>query len=193
MLKRLLSLSLVAALGLPILAPAGAQDESFGDNVRKLLQEGTDLYKRGKYAEAASKFEEAFQLKPNSDQMYAFIKRAREDPVAGQMNNPDRKVQALGRRIFELAKPGEPLREGKAVVLKYIDDLKNVDDFERSRVAFWHLKNIGPYAVRFLIPVLKDQLQDRFRSRVILLLTEMGIDASLAVIEVLDSSAHFPP
>jgi HEAT repeat protein len=101
------------------------------------------------------------------------------------------KVQDLGRRIFELAKPGEPLREGKAVVLKYIDDLKNVDDFERSRVAFWHLKNIGPYAVRFLIPVLKDQLQDRFRSRVILLLTEMGIDASLAVIEVLDSSDDF--
>src|SRR5437867_8764478 len=183
MWKRLLGLSLVAALGLPVFAQG--QDETFGDNIRKLLQEGTDLYKRGKYVEALSKFEEAFQLKPNSDQVYAFMKRAGDDVIAGMMNHPDRKVQDLGRRLFELAKPGEPFREGKAVVLKYIEDLKNVDDFERSRVAFWHLKNIGPYAVRFLIPALKDRLQDRYRSRVMLLLTEMGIDASLAVVEVL--------
>jgi HEAT repeat protein len=187
MLKRLLLVSLVAAMGLPILA----QDESFGDKVRQLLQEGKDLYTRGKYAEAASKFEEAFQMKPNSDQIYAFIKRAGDDIVAGMMNHPDRKIQDIGRRIFELAKPGEPLREGKAVVLKYIDDLKKVDDFEVSRMAFWHLKNIGPYGVRFVIPALSDKQQDRYRSRVILLLTEMGVDSSLAVIEALDSKDDF--
>jgi HEAT repeat protein len=187
-MKRLLGLSLVAVLALPALA---RQDESFGDKVRQLLQEGTDLYKRGKYAEAASKFEEAFQMKPNSDQVYAFMKRAGDDIIAGMMNHPDRKVQDIGRRIYELAKPGEPLREGKAVVLKYIDDLKKVDDFEISRMAFWHLKNIGPYAVRFLIPALADKQQDRYRSRVILLLTEMGVDASLAVVEALDSKDDF--
>ncbi|HXX95253.1 MAG TPA: HEAT repeat domain-containing protein [Planctomycetota bacterium] len=188
MWKRLLGLSLVAALGLPVLAK---QDESFGDKVRQLLQEGTDLYKRGKFSEAASKFEEAFQMKPSSDQVYAFMKRAGDDLIAGMMNHPDRKIQDLGRRIYELAKPGEPLREGKAVVLKYIDDLRNVDDFERSQIAFWHLKNIGPYAVRWLIPVLGDKQQDRFRSRVILLLTEMGVDCSLAVVEALDSKDDF--
>ncbi|HLF93141.1 MAG TPA: HEAT repeat domain-containing protein [Planctomycetota bacterium] len=187
MLKRLLLVSLVAALGIPVLA----QDDSFGDNVRKLLGEGTDLYKRGKYTEALSKFEEAFQLKPNSDQVYAFIKREGDNVIAGMMNHPDRKIQDLGRRIYELAKPGEPVREGKAVVLKYIEDLKNVDDFERSRVAFWHLKNIGPYCVRWLIPVLADATQDRFRSRVILLLTEMGVEGSLAVVEALDSKNDF--
>ncbi len=188
MWKRLLGLSLVAALGLPVLAK---QDESFGDKVRQLMSEGTDLYKRGKYAEAASKFEEAFQMKPSNDQVYAFMKRAGDDIIAGMMNHPDRKIQDLGRRIYELAKPGEPERQGKAIVLKYIDELKNVDDFERSRMAFWHLKNIGPYCVRWLIPVLGDKQQDRFRSRVILLLTEMGIDSSLAVVEALDSKDDF--
>src|SRR5688572_1633716 len=133
MLKRALLLSLAAVLAAPLLV---AQDESFGDKVRGLLQEGTDLYKRGKFAEAASKFEEAFQMKPDSDAVYAFIKRAGNDLVAGMMNSTDAKMKDVGRRLFELAKPGEPLREGKEVVLKYIQDLK-VKEFEVSENAHW--------------------------------------------------------
>jgi HEAT repeat protein len=187
MLKRLVGLSLVVALALPVLS---AQDESLGDKIRQLLQEGTDAYKRGKYDEASSKFEEAFQLKPSSDQVYAYIKRAGDDIVAGMMNSNDRKMQDVGRRLFELAKPGEPLREGKDVVLKYVEELKS-EDHVTWRNAFWHLKNFGPYAVRFVMPVLGNKNEDRYRSRVILLFTEMGVDASLAVVEALDSKDPF--
>ncbi|HEV3029818.1 MAG TPA: hypothetical protein VG457_19720, partial [Planctomycetota bacterium] len=186
MLKRLVLVSLLAAFVMPLLA----QDESFGDKVRQLLGEGTDLYKKGKWAEASSKFEEAFQLKPSSDQVYAFIKRAGEDMIGRMMNDPDRKVQDIARRLMELAKPGEPFREGKAVVLKYIEDLK-AEEHAVWRNAFWHLKNIGPWSVRFLMPALADQQQDRYRSRVMLLFTEMGIDCSLAVVEALDSKNPF--
>ena len=186
MVKRLVLMSLLAAFMLPLVA----QDESFGDKVRQLLGEGTDLYKKGKYAEASSKFEEAFQLKPSSDQVYAFIQRAGEDMIGRMMNDPDRKIQDIGRRLMEMAKPGEPFREGKAVVLKYIEDLKS-EDHAVWRNGFWHLKNIGPWAVRFLMPVLADQQQDRYRSRVMLLFTEMGIDCSLAVVEALDSKNPF--
>ncbi len=186
MLKRLVLVSLLAAATLPLVA----QEESFGDNVRKLLGEGTDLYKKGKYPEASSKFEEAFQLKPNSDQVYAFIKRAGEDMIGRMMNDPDRKIQDIARRLMELAKPGEVMREGKAVVLKYIEDLKS-EDHAVWRNGFWHLKNIGPWSVRFLMPALADAQQDRYRSRVMLLFTEMGIDCSLAVIEALDSKTPF--
>jgi len=187
MLKRLVLVSLAAAFLAPLVL---AQDESFGDKVRQLLAEGTDLYKKGKYPEASSKFEEAFQMKPSSDQVYAFIKRAGEDMIGKMMNDPDRKIQDIGRRLMELAKPGEPFREGKAVVLKYVEDLKS-DDHAIWRNAFWHLKNIGPWAVRFLMPALADQQQDRYRSRVMLLFTEMGIDCSLAVVEALDSKNPF--
>lgn len=186
MVKRLVLVSLVAAFMLPLVA----QDESFGDKVRQLLAEGTDLYKKGKYPEASSKFEEAFQMKPSSDQVYAFIKRAGVDLVGRMMNDPDRKIQDIGRRLMELAKPGEPFREGKAVVLKYIEDLKS-EDHAIWRNAFWHLKNIGPWAVRFLVPSLADQQQDRYRSRVMLLFTEMGIDCSLGIVEALDSKNPF--
>src|SRR5262245_43850253 len=186
MVKRLVLVALAAAFMLPLIA----QDESFGDKVRQLLAEGTDLYKKGKYPEASSKFEEAFQMKPSSDQVYAFIKRAGEDMIGKMMNDSDRKIQDIGRRLMEMAKPGEPFREGKAVVLKYIEELKS-DDHAVWRNAFWHLKNIGPWAVRFLMPALADQQQDRYRSRVMLLFTEMGIDCSLGVIEALDSKNPF--
>ena len=187
MVKRVVLIGLAAALVMPVLA---TQDQTFGDEIRRLLQEGTDLYKRGKYEEASSKYEEAFQMKPNSDQVYAFIKRAGEDIIAGMMNSPDRKMQDVGRRLFELAKPGEPLREGKAIVLKYIEDLKS-DRHVVWRNAFFHLKNFGPYCIRFVIPALADQQQDRFRARVLLLLTEMSVDGSLAVVEALDSKNPF--
>ena len=183
MLKRWVLLSLAAAACLP---SAGAQDEGFGDKVRAALQEGMDLYKRGKYQEASSKFEEAFQMKPDSDQVYAFIKRAGENLVAGMMNSPERQMQDVGRRLFELAKPGEPLREKKEVVLKYIEDLKDTRH-EVWRNGFWHLKNFGPYCVRFVLPSLGNPQDDMYRSRVILLLTEIGVDGSLALVEALDS------
>jgi HEAT repeat protein len=183
MLKRWVLLSLAAAA---CLSSAGAQDEGFGDKVRTALQEGMDLYKRGKYQEASSKFEEAFQMKPDSDQVYAFIKRAGENIVAGMMNSPERQMQDIGRRLFELAKPGEAPREKKEVVLKYIEDLKN-DAHEVWRNGFWHLKNFGPYCVRFVLPALGNAQEDKFRSRVMLLFTEIGVDGSLALVEALDS------
>jgi len=186
MVKRLVVLSLAALMGATLLA----QDDSFGDKVRQLLEDGTKAFKSGKYQEASAKFEEAFQMKPSSDLVYAYIKRAGEDLVAGMMNSPEPKMRDVGRRLFELAKPGEPLREGKEVVLKYIEDLK-VEDHAVWRNAFWHLKNFGPYAVRFLMPALTNQQQDQFRSRVILLFTEMGVDCSLAVVEALDSKDAF--
>ena len=186
MVKRLVMLSLAAAFVLPLMA----QDESFGDKVRQLLGEGTDLYKKGKYPEASSKFEEAFQMKPSSDQVYAYLQRAGMDMLGKMMNDPDRKIQDIARRLAELAKPGDPFREGKAVVLKYIEELKS-EDHAIWRNAFWHLKNIGPWSVRFLMSALADAQQDKYRSRVMLLFTEMGVDCSLGVVEALDSKNPF--
>lgn len=186
MLKRLVMVSLAALVALPALP----QDETYSDEIRTLLQEGTDLYKRGKYKEAYDKFEKALQAKPSSDVIYAYIKRVGEDLVAGMMNSPDANMQSVGRRLYELAKPGEPMREGKQTVLKYIEELKH-DDHAVWRNGFWHLKNIGPYCIRFLLPALGDQQQDRYRSRVMLLLTEMGLEGSLAVVEALDSKDAF--
>ena len=39
-------------------------------------------------------------MKPSSDQVYAFIKRAGVDLVGRMMNDPDRKIQDIGRRLM---------------------------------------------------------------------------------------------
>ena len=117
------------------------EDESFGNHIRTLLQEGTELYKKGRYGEASGKFEEAFEMKPSSDQVFAFMKRAGDDVIAGMMNNPDRKMQDAGRRMFELSKPGDQFREGKAVVEAFLKQIDSEDPSTR-KVAAWHLKNL---------------------------------------------------
>ena len=184
MLGRLLLGSLCAVL---LSAPfAGAQEE-FKDDVRKILNDAMDLHKRGKYAEAASKFEEAFQKQPSSDIIYAFVQRAGADAVAAMMTAKDEKIRSVGYRLFELSKPaGERQRSGKAVVQKYIEDLRN-PELTVQQSARWHLMNIGPYAARHLVPYLGHAQEDLFRSRVILTLTGMGTDVSLAVAEALHS------
>jgi HEAT repeat protein len=182
MVGRLLLASTVVAL---LAAPfAGAQEGM--DDARKLLNDGVDLYKRGKYAEAYTKFEQAFQKQPSNDLVYAFIQRAGTDVVTSMMTAPDEKMKAVGYRLFELSKPLERVRKGRTEVLKYVEDLKSENTAVQTN-ARWHLTNFGPYAVRFLIPSLGHAQADLFRARVLLVLTEMGTDASLAVAEALHS------
>ena len=176
--------------------PAVAQDD-FKDEIRQLLDDGIRLYNRAKFDEAYTKFEQALQ---KSDQdpdqrgqanlVFAFLERAGKERVAGMINSADPRMRDIGHRLFRIAQPGEPLREGKKIVLGYVDDLAS-EEFEIYRNAHWHLKNYGSWAVRFLLPALADETQDRFRSRTMLLLKEMGVDATLALIEALESENDF--
>jgi hypothetical protein len=168
------------------------QDEvlSAGDPLRGVLEEATALYKQGKTEDASAKFEQAFAMKPSSDQVSAFIRRTGEDVVARMMNDGNRKIQDSGRRLFDLAKPGEGLREGKATTQKYIEELQD-GDHAVWRNSFWHLKHIGPSALNDLLPALSDQTNERYRSRVMLLLTEMGTDSSPDLTDALTSPDSF--
>jgi Ca-activated chloride channel family protein len=94
---------------------AGEGEAQRGAKVRRLFKEGAYLYRLGRYDESGLKFEEAFQMRPSSDQAYAFIKSAGVDLIAEIMNSPERKMQDVGRRVIEFAKPGEPLWDEKEV------------------------------------------------------------------------------
>lgn len=178
-----------------VVSLAVSQEDTLGDEIRKLLDEGIGLYKRGQYAEAYDKFEQAFQKKPSSDLVYAFMKRAGEDVVGGMMNAPDEKIRNVGLRIFELAKPGEPTRLNDPKIINgYLTDLKegvSQKRFDIQQLALWHLKNIGSFTVKHLLPILADRTNDDLRTAVLRTLTEMGTEASLALIEALDSKNIF--
>ncbi|MBI2930166.1 MAG: HEAT repeat domain-containing protein [Planctomycetes bacterium] len=116
------------------------------------------------------------------------MERVGRDVVARMMNDPNQRIRETGDRLFALSVPGEAIRKGKQHILRYIEDLQ-AKDHAVFRNAHWHLKNFGPWAVRFLVPVLGKEVPDEFRSRVILVLTEMGTEASLALVEALDSAS----
>ena len=97
MLARLLLASTAAVL---LAAPFAGAQEGLQDEARKLFSEGKDLYLRGKYPEAYSKFEQAFQKQPSSDLVYAFIQRAGVDVITGMMTAKD---ESMYQRLLQLA------------------------------------------------------------------------------------------
>ena len=182
--------TLLAVLSLLVFIPANpavAQDD-FDQEVRKLLKDALDLYERGKLDEAFVKYQEAFNKKPSSAVVYAHLKQAGTEVIASMMNSPDPRIRDTGLMIFKLAKPGEAIRKDQATIDRYIADLSD-NASEVWQLAFFHLKNIGPYAVTSLVPTLAKDTSDRLRPRVILLLTEMHYDATLGVIEALHGNA----
>jgi len=120
----------------------GEAKDDFNDEIRSLLADGVERYRRGDFAAAAEQLEKAFQKKPSSDLVYAFIKRVGDDVVAGMMGHADVRMSSAGYRLFELAKPGERIRKAKKDVLRYIEDL-GAADAAVARNAHWHLKNFG--------------------------------------------------
>jgi len=118
-------------------------DEVLGDGkARSAFDEATRLYKEGKLDEATARFDEAFRLQPSSDEVYRYMKRAGDDFVAQMMNHPERRFQDVGRRVYERAKPGLPLRTGEETRAKFLQDLGS-DDAAVRRNAFWHLGRLG--------------------------------------------------
>jgi HEAT repeat protein len=177
---------LVSVLALVSLAPAAAAQEEFDQEVRTLLDAGLKAYQQGKFDEAYAKFQEAFGKKPSSPTVYAFLRRAGQDTITGMINASDPRLQEAGRMLLALAKPGEAIRRDPKAIDDYLKELEATDSAV-FLTAFWHLKNIGPYAVSRLIPVLGEDTADLKRPRVMLLLTEMHYDAELALIQALRS------
>lgn len=190
-------LSIVVSIVLAA-STANAQDD-FNQEVRKLLDEGWTAYRQAMlapdaaarktaYDTAFTKFQEAFAKNPSNDVVYAFVKRVGEDLVTSLVNSSDQRMRDTGRMILALARPGDVIRKDDATIDKYIQDLGS-DQAEIWQLAFWHLKNIGPYAVAKLLPKLGDANEDRVRPRTILLLSEMHYNATLGAIEALSSPA----
>lgn len=165
------------------------QDDGFSDEIRKLLDAGLQAYNKGDYDTALVKLETALNKQPGSDLIFAFYKRAGEEKILKMLNSPDERLRNTAQRIFLLAGPriGE-LKEYLKNINEYIEALKS-DDVAKRKYALYHIKNIGPHAVKYLLPALGDEKELTFRSTIILTLVEMGMDASNALIEALDSKS----
>lgn len=168
-----------------------AQDNSFEDEVRKLLDDGLDAYQRGKYGEAYTKLESAMEKKPSNDLLYAFVQRATEAVIISMASSNDERLRNTGIRLIELSKPKISSRkELVANIDKYLDALRS-DKQADVLAGMYHIVNAGPYAVKFLVPILGEKKDDLFRTRVINTLVKMGPDSVNGLISALDSKNDF--
>jgi len=162
-----------------------SQDEGFSDEIRKLLNDGLEAYEKGKYDVAREKIEIALNKKPDSELIRAFCERVSWAKIFEMFNAPDEELRNTADHIIALAKPGGGGGD-ISKINEYIEALKS-EDISKQLLARFHLKNIGPYAVKHLLPALGDEREPTFRVRVILTLEDMSKDATNALIEALDS------
>lgn len=181
-MRRLALVLLAAAVGAPLLA---AQDQDPHNEIRELMNEGVELYKRGRKAEAYETFEKAIQKMPRAAEVFAWLKRTGEEIIFGMLNDDDRRIQDLGRRLLELSKPGGTFKPVAAEIKKNIDLLAS-KEWDVQQAAMFHLVHFGPYAVKYLVPILNNSAEDRLRARVMLALRLIGTEATLGVVEALN-------
>ncbi len=191
-----------------------ATQDKIDRQIEELLDKALTRYKEGKYTKwidptdpdkkeqpgAAELFEEALQKKPNIETMIHWINKVGKDVVAGMINTPvdktdpperieaAEKLKGVGHRIFEIVRPTELLETESHVIIKYIQDLA-ATELEVYNLAMFHLRQYGPYAMKFLIPLLNDKSEE-LKARVIYLITQIGRQATLALAEALNSKVQ---
>lgn len=165
--------------------------------VHKLLDEGIKLYEEGKFEEAYKKFESALQKQPGYEVIAAWIDRV-DTALIFQMQNADtgnkeidQKVRDLGRRLFELSKPSVTFPKTTQKEVAYYMNNLDASQTDVWRNSFYHLVNFGPYAVKYLVPVLGDSSRDQLRVRSILVLSRIGQAATFALCQALKSGNSF--
>lgn len=181
--------------------PALAQDDGM-DDVRKLIDDGFDLYKRGKFVEALDKFETALQKKPSASLVYTAIRRVGEDWAIRMLNTTEkdleglegdpkgrvdlsRRIHEMGRRLYLHSAPRtEWMKIEKSQIMKVVQMMK--EDKPAYNEAMFHLLNAGPYAIKYLIPFIGDNDQV-IRSRVFNAISQIGPPVTMALAEALNS------
>lgn len=194
----LLRTTVAALLFLAIFSlPAPAQDaanKDADDELRKLLQEGIKAYESNDFNGAYEKFETAFQKvvgspyqSQYSDVIKSFLMRSSEGLVARMMNSSDERLRNTALRLYKLAgAPGRMVIKDGEEIKKYIELLKS-EVIEESMKAEGLLRNSCPYSLKYLIPYLAKESEDRVKGRVMRLLILMGRDAVHPIVAGLKS------
>lgn len=158
------------------------------DDVRKILDNALELYKQGKKKEAYDEFEKAIQKRPSESTAFAWLDRVGQEIVFDMINSGDRELQDMGRRLINLAKPARQAIVVKAEVIKeMIRNLGPDQEWSVQRAAHFRLVVYGPWALPYLVPFLNEAAEDTLKSRVMLVLKEIGPEISLGVAECLDA------
>lgn len=180
-LRSLLVLSVLAVSSTAF--AQGADEETF----KTLFREGIEEFKRGNVEEAYQKLEQALRIKVD-DRLVLYMRDEAQAAVLQRMLMAGGKIRETALRILELAK-------GKAEDYKRDHDEReklvlalDSNDFTQVTEATLKLQACGTWACENLVAHLGDAKSETLRTNVIVCLTRMRDEATLAVNEALSSS-----
>jgi HEAT repeat protein len=158
-----------------------------GQDVESLFEEGKEAFLEGDYQKAVAKFEEVMALKPDHKMAYELRQTAGYQFFIALLVKGG-KFKTFAQYILSRAEPEHRERRmDKDAIAKLIEDLKSNDYIVRYRAIHRLSSAHGDYAAPQLVGRLGDETNDRWRTYIIIALTQMGSQVVLPLIETLNS------
>lgn len=178
------SLTLSALLLAGTAAFAQGPDE---EQFKTLYREGLDLYQRGQKKEAYEKLEQALRIKVD-DKLVLYMRDEMSWKTLQMMLMDGGEIRQTALRIMELAKSkAQNLRKKPEEIEAYVMQLDSTK-FVQVQEAEYHLRAIGTYSNGPLIGHLGDPKSETLRTNVIVCLSHMAEEATMAVADALNST-----
>ncbi|KAF0244164.1 MAG: hypothetical protein FD180_2749 [Planctomycetota bacterium] len=180
----LTSLTLSAVLFAGSVAFAQGPDE---EQFKTLYRDGLDLYLRGQKKEAYEKLEQALRIKVD-DKLVLYMRDEMSWKTLEMMLMDGGETRQTALRIMELAKSkAQNLKKNTAEIEAYVLQLDS-PKFIPVTDAEMFLRAIGTYSLGPLIDHLGDAKSETLRTNVIVVLSHMQDEATLAVADALNST-----
>lgn len=172
---------------------ARAQDEEV---IRRTWAEGVKLFEERKYAQAYEKFNQCLAQKPSSKIALELREKAGfaffVEALSGNERQHGMDIAFVVKKILELAEEQVRIEQADEQRIKdLLDKIKNAPYTEKYAAKEEIASTVGHYVVPYCVDILGDKMDDELRVEIISLLTRMGTDAVLPVIEILDSENSF--
>ncbi|MEM7308068.1 MAG: HEAT repeat domain-containing protein [Planctomycetota bacterium] len=163
----------------------------FGQSLEGTFNEGVDLLKRGRNAEALAKFQQCLAMDPGNDAAYELFQQTEHD-VWLDLLVEGGDYELVAKRLMGLASMGRAQRQNDPDAISALIQQLGGDDVVQRVAAVHSLSaNHGEYAVPQLLYALGDPDNDDRRVIHMQALTEMGGDVVLPLLAGLDSSDPF--
>lgn len=189
LLRPLASVLLAAGLASPLLTAAEGprKDPNFpnADQSRAYLAEGVNLYRAGRYKDAAVALRAALAQQPEDRLVYEFY-LACGDALLVRMQDQDVLEDVLKDILRRARIYQKQLRRDAAYVNLLMAKLESSE--EERQVASRELSAIGPWAIPHLVAALADSPQEERRTNCRVVLTMMGGRAVIPLCTALASS-----
>jgi HEAT repeat protein/CheY-like chemotaxis protein len=156
-------------------------------SVEALFEEGKEAFLQGDYGKAIEKFEEVMAQKPDHKLAYS-LRQTVGYQFFIELLVKDGKFKIFAQYILSRAETHAPVpKKDPELIKKLVNDLRSDDYLVRYRAIHKLTSEIGDYAAPALVERLGDETNDKWRTYVIIAMTQMGSQVVLPLLETLSS------